>query len=477
MIYNVFNNACAEGLRKFYLRAKEHPFMVGWFFVLLLAGEWMIIQVISLSALLKLNTIVSFSYRDVLIFGFFLFTGIAYSTALNHFVKERKLVWYFSQPVELWKVFAGTWLLTFWLIEGVIAIGLSTMVGMVLLLQAPVSIPFDFGWKLVLVGALGSFAGFAGGIFVFLKPMRRKIGYLYLFSMVYPGVWYALEHPLLFVPVFGYVCLLLYLAYRAGLEGWNNGIVLERVPKKTQIRIPVCLKGQGIKKLAHAEWLYIVRNSEHVSIPLVVVFAFFGQMLALRVLPAETLTGATGKYTYAAVAGTALFVASALLSVISALSVVGKDGRAYWVLKTVPLSGEKIMLAKTYWVLLTCLVALPLVLLALPLYMFRKIPLILFVVASGISSAFISTAAGTWGAARYPDFSAWHRGSTDIITTYNVLILALLLNVVFLGIPLQIYFHDKVLGILAAIFSADMGALAYLVACRVGGREYEKIEK
>ncbi|MEM3512825.1 MAG: hypothetical protein QXH13_01465, partial [Thermoplasmata archaeon] len=434
MLYTIFNNGCAEGLRKFYLRAKEHPFMVGWFFVLILAGEWMVIQIVSLSTILKLDTIVSFSYQDVLFFAFFLFTGIAYSTSLNHFVKERKLVWYFSQPVETWHVFAGTWLLTFWLIEGVIAIALSTMVGMVMLLQAPLAIPFDFGWKLVSVGAIGSLCGFAVGIFMFVKPLKKKILCLYLFSMSYVGVWYALENSLLFVPVIAYACFLLYLAYKIGLVAWNNGIVLERTPKKTQIKLPVFLKEEHLRKLAQAEWLYIVRNSEHISIPLVIVFAFVGQILALRVLPSETLTGFTARYTYAAVAGTALFVASALLSVISALSVVGKDGKAYWVLKTAPVSGERIMVAKTYWVLFTCLIGLPIVLLALPLYIFRKIPLVLFVIASGVASAFISTAAGTWGAARYPDFSAWHRGSTDIITTYNVLILSLVLNALFLGI-------------------------------------------
>ncbi|MEM4160400.1 MAG: hypothetical protein QW531_00270 [Thermoplasmata archaeon] len=477
MLYTIFNHGCVEGMRKFYLRAKEHPFMVGWFFVLLLTGEWMIIQIVSFTTMLKLNTVFSFSYRDILFFGFFLFTGIAYSTSLNHLVKERKLVWFFSQPVAHWKIFFGTWLLTFWLIEGIIAIGLSTMLCLVLLLHAPLAIPFEFGWKLILTGAVGSLGGFAAGIFMFLRPLKRKICCLYLLSMLYPAMWYALESNLLFGFAICYAFFLLSLAYKVSLEAWNNGIVLERTPKKTYLKIPVFLREERMKKLALAEWLYIVRNSEHLSIPLVIIFAVLGQILALQVIPNEALSGVTAKYTYAAIAGTAVFVASALLSVISALSVVGKDGRAYWILKTTPVDGEKVLSAKTYWVLLTSLIALPLVLLTLPLYMFRKIPILVFVVVSGIASAFVSTAAGTWAAARYPDFSVWHRSSTDIITTYNVLILALVLNAIFLGIPLQIYFHDKVLGILAAIFSADMGALAYILACRFGGREYDKIQR
>ncbi|MGC9059743.1 MAG: hypothetical protein ACP5JR_00685 [Thermoplasmata archaeon] len=473
--YTIFNSECAEVLREFYLRVKAHPFMVGWFFVLLLTGEWMIIQIIMLSEFLSLR--VFLEYKDILIFALFVLTGISYTITVNGYVKERKLVWYFAQPVRYFEIFFGKFLKVFWLILGLIAIALSTMTSLILFLHAPLTIPFEFGWKLIIIGMLGSSGGWAVGFFTFLKPLRKKLLYLYLFSMFYVLIWYALELQFLLVCAGAYAILLFFLAYRVSMEAWNNGIVLERHPKKGLIKIPVFLREWKMKKLAMAEWLYIVRYKEHTSIFLVVVFAIIGQVLALHLVPQSALTGPMGKYTYAAVGGTAMYVACALLCVISALSVVGKDGDAFWVLKTMPLSGEKIMVAKTYWILLTSCIAIPVVLLTLPLYLFRKIPLILFVIFGGITAAFVSTAVGTWGAARYPYFSAWHRDSTDIITTYNVLILALALNAVFLGIPLQIYFHDKVLGILAAIFSADMGALLYVLACKYGGTEFEKIQR
>lgn len=451
--------------------------MVGWFFVLILAGEWIIIQLASVSSILKIQNLFPISYREILEFALFIFTGIAYASSLNNLVKARKLVWYFSQPMPLYKIFFGKFLTILWLCLGLVAFALGTMTSLILILNAPVLLPFDFGWKLIACSVLGATGGTALSVFAYLRPYTKKAVYLYLHSMLYLGAWYALEIPL-FVPVeILYSILLLGLAFKKYLDAWNNAIVYVKRPSKYDLKIPLIIRERLIKKLAYAEWLFIVRNNEHVSILLVVIFAIAGQILALQVLPHEYLSGIYARYTYAGIAGTALYVAASMLSVISALSVVGKDTQAFWAIKTAPVSGENVMFAKTYWVLFTSMIALPIVLLALPIYMFRKIPLIIFVIVSGICATFVSTAVGTWGAARFPDFSTWYRGSTDIVTTYNVLMLALVLNVIFLGIPLQIYFFDKVLGILSAIFSADMGALLYVYACKLGGKYYDQIEK
>jgi hypothetical protein len=181
-------------------------------------------------------------------------------------------------------------------------------------------------------------------------------------------------------------------------------------------------------------------------------------------------------YAYPAIISIGLYLAAVLQCALIGLGSIGKEGRRFWILRSMPVTGRKIFNAKAFAILSFSPITVAGVALPLPLILGYSWWWVLFFVLSAIALILTFTGIGLILGAFYPNFDESRGGMPDIMSMYLTMIMCLVFGAFMITIP-GFNMRSNVLGGLGmCIIMIEVGAIVLLAAIRIGAWHYERIE-
>ena len=172
-----------------------------------------------------------------------------------------------------------------------------------------------------------------------------------------------------------------------------------------------------------------------------------------------------------------LFLGAVLEYVIPSLSFVGKESEKIWFLKSLPVSGKEIIMAKSYSQLLLMPVFVIMVALPLPLIIGLEMAYLLMFTLMGLAMSFFFLAIGVWAGARYPNMDPSVKGAPDIMTMYVMVMLCLLSSLVLFGVPAYIFMTDRFIALLDMVLVVAFSVLMLFASIGNAGKKVDLLER
>lgn len=189
-------------------------------------------------------------------------------------------------------------------------------------------------------------------------------------------------------------------------------------------------------------------------------------------IPQEFLDASWGWLVLPTVVSFMLFIEGAFIVTLGSLSLIGKEGKRLWILRSLPVSGYEVLHGKAVSVIIPAILGG--YALILPLLYFTELPLgqnLVFIVLT-LSIIFSFSGIGILAGVKYPNFTEGARGSPDIVFQMFILFICL----IFLGfiiVPPMTFYYNY--GTIAGLLVSGM-VLIFSYAVLVNGvRTGEKI--
>ena len=179
---------------------------------------------------------------------------------------------------------------------------------------------------------------------------------------------------------------------------------------------------------------------------------------------------------YPAIISVGIYLASILQCGFIGLGSVGKEGRKFWVLKTLPIHPERIFTAKAWAILALSPLTIIGVSIPLPIILGYSLVWKLFFVLMTVAMIMTFTGLGLIMGTRYPNFNESTGGMPDIMTMYLLMLICLGMGggmFVFAGYTLN---SDAVAGMLATVICLEIGFIVLTVGIRAGAFIYSRTE-
>jgi hypothetical protein len=475
-------------------RMRKNFIYTFWFIILVIfafsAVAW-IIAFISRS-----DDVVAFplAVSDLLFLYFMAFVGKALVDFYHLLVERPATVFLLSQPMRLRNIVAGKLLSVSAFNLCLLALGLGVMTAMTfasdyLYFVIPPFVVAD----LIILTLLASSVGFAYAVLSGLSSWGRKFAGAAIYSPVVSLVWlftmrmqldgWALTQAYLATYLLSLAIIPVPAAFL--VESWNTLTTSKATshPSKRKMRGSVLAK--PIKRLVGANALAIfekevrnlLRRREGVGNAITLLgfvafaFYFFNQLdsmfqmegIILRIMPAL-------------VVGLSLFLAVVILCVIPSLGIISKDGKGAWALKVAPVPEEDIINGKALSILLMAPFIVAAVALPLPLLLGSSAMALLYASLGAVCMCAVCTGVSLWIGAKYPNFDEASGNAPDVMTMYVVMLACMLLCAVLLLPPVALGFSDSFLGLLALIFSVDVGFLVLHLGVKGAARSFAQLE-
>lgn len=467
-------------------KISEHPFMTLWFLILLIAGIWMTLIVIVLIAEMD-EPFINPTRRDILFSLFFILMAKASAETSEDSLRNHSIKYYFVTPIRTVKIALSRLLKVFWYNLALIAFVMS-LVTLLIHVQG-ITLPADsmFFVKLYALIILAPCVGFNLAVFSHQASLKDKIILVSVYGQVLTFVWTIL-HPSL-SPSTQLVLIAILLLYSvfitlittpmfknawiSGIKGKNHNVL--RFHRRKDF-LPSIIP-PGIRKVAQGEILRRWRNRQIPATIGVNLILSIGLLFIYRQLGPDPDIGLDlGKYFYPALIGITIYTGIVVHSVIPSLTLFSRDGNRLWGFRTAPLDSRSLVWGKASSSLLFS--PLTSLVLVLPITTVLEYPpiFILFALAASFCMYFLFTGIGVLMGVVFPNFDESNRGAPDVMTMYSSLMFCLITGTFFLGIPTAVFQMDRILGLLACIFFADMAALVMVILFKMTGKRYSDME-
>lgn len=334
----------------------------------------------------------------------------------------------------------------------------SSMRARILLTVIP---PIIAGSFLINVSNLGTTTGNVQGGTLF--PAVLTFLTLILFTIVSSMAWYFNEAVLTYLP---------------GFETEKN-----QTPRLVTIIDAFSRKGNdGASFIPHSsvvvakELLTTLRDSYfHIYAGMTVILTVMGVFMVISI-PQEFLDESWGWLVMPMIVSFMLFIEGAFMVTLGSLSLIGKEGKRLWVLRSLPVSGYEVLHGKAVSVIIPSILGG--YALALPLLYITELPLgqnLVFLVLT-LSIIFSFSGIGILAGVKYPNFTEGARGSPDIVFQMFVLFICL----VFLGFiivpPMTFYYNYGTAHGLLVSFIVLLFSYAVLVnGIRTGEKIFDRL--
>jgi len=351
--------------------------------------------------------------------------------------------------------------------------------------------PLHFA-QLILAVIAGSILGFTASIFNSVYPLKRRIPLLFLVSAPVAGIYIIMDNYwadprsvlFLLIPLVISVVGIL-PAYKVFLETWSrataaaSGTRLSVYERTTGRFAPRMMRWIGWESSLFLEKELVERyRSKEVFGSLIVVGAVaFASVYSLGSLPdMEFIPLFVARVLPPLIIGMGLFVGAILEPGISALSAFGREGKAIWVVKTIPVDEREIVKAKALASMYT--VPLLFVFVGMLVALLAGYRIIAAAIAGilGAAMCLIAVGAGIWFGARVPNFDTSVKGYPDMITIYTYAMVCLALCFLAAAPAFFLAMQSVFLGLMAAIFVADMAALFLYMCIGLSAKELRRME-
>ena len=432
--------------------------------------------------------------NDLLFLYFMAFVGKALVDFYPLLFERQATVFLLSQPMRLGNVVAGKLLSVSAFNLALLALGLGTMMGMT---YVSPFLHYDvaryIGADLILLTLLASSVGFAYSVLSGLSSWTRKLVGAAIYSPVVSLVWLFTMQlkldgwnlTLAYLGVYVLSLALIPVVSMFLVESWNTLTTSKATSHgSTRLMKPSFLAGlvgrfagEGSRAVYEKEVRTLLRRREGVGNAITLggfvafAFYFFDQLddmfelqgIALQIMPAL-------------VVGLCLFLAAVMLCVIPALGIFSKDGKGAWALKVSPTEDKEIVNGKALSVMLMVPFIVFAVALPLPLLMGSSATALVYAMLGAVCMCCVGTGLGIWIGAKYPNFDEASGNSPDVMTMYVVMLATLLICTALLAPPVALAFSDRVLGLLALVFSVDVGFLMLYMGIKSAAGSFARME-
>jgi hypothetical protein len=484
--YRIFQADIQSGSVAFGERVRKHPLMFIWFFLLFVTAMWLIAVVVHATILIPSALVVEFDPTWAYYGIFFLFVVLAGIGSHFRMMRNTDLVHVLAQPVPFRSVLFGKFMTVFWLNMLIYTFGMGTEL---VIIQAFGLYPFitlQVFIQATLLVVAGTFVGFFISICGSLQPMPRKIFYLWLGSMFLTAVWFGLDMEFLPLSILLVVVIILagadiFLGSAFFLEGWNAQTTVRPTFGKGEAhlfvkaakRLPA---SRTAKAVARKEFLFNARTRENLGSALTLVGIFVAELAAIQTLgPRDEIEIEFAFLVYPIVNAMAIYVGAVLFCTVEGLTLLGKESRGFWVVKHLPTKGRDIMEGKALAALLAALFVL-VIAVPIPILVYWDPSVVAFSIIGTLALVFSFLGIGLWVGAVAPNFTSSFRGTPDVITLYSTMMICLVLGTILLFPPLIMFMQDTLLGLLAVVISAEIGATLLLLGMELSGRAYDRLE-
>ncbi|MCK4757136.1 MAG: hypothetical protein KAS67_01650 [Thermoplasmata archaeon] len=491
-IFEIYATNVLAGYRNMKKRLGSHILYTAWSILLMLmvfgALTWLIAFVINNSQEVSFPMEVS----DIIFLYFMALLGKSLLDSYHLLIERPASAFYLIQPMANWKIVVGILIsiIAFNLLLLCMGLGLITMFTLIhpaFYFVIPPYLVID----LILLTLIASTTGLAYGILSGLGTWRRKMAGSFLYSPMISLVWlfllqlrmggWELTEALALLFAASLICIP--LSSHFILESWNTmtssksrSHLLKRDFRSGPVSSLVKRRfGTVIMAVYDKEVRTLLRRREGIGNAitligfLVFAFYFYRQLEGYLELP-----GFAQDLLPIVIVGLSLFLAVVLLGLVPALGVVSKDGKSSWIFRSVPATGKEIITGKALSILLMLPFVIILVAIPVPLLTGLSFTSFVFSVLGAISMYVIATGLGIWHGTKYPNYNESSGNAPDVMTMYTMMLLCLFLFAFMLIPPIAIAFSDKILGLLALLFSVDISFLILVLGIKSAARSYEK---
>lgn len=484
----IFSTEIKQSSRSFKQKVKERPLMTGWFIVLLIVGFWTVLMLVELVKGIE-DPLFTLSESDILFAVFFVIMSKASVETVENTLRNEQLKHYFSAPISIGKILLSRFLKVFW--YNLILVAVSVSIVALLIHTFGFNPPVDqyFYYRLYVLVILAPMIGFNLGVMTQVKGTMKKIFLSILYGQHMILVWFVLQSRISDIHIIYYLLFmcslsLLFLFTSDGLfwEGWKNGTSASTSSENNlRFHAPSELLPDfldtSIKKIAEKEILIRWRRRESpagigVTIMIAAGLIFFYVQLG----PSPDLGLGLEGFLYPILIGMGLFLAVTLQVLFPSLSLFGREGKAFWLIKSLPVGPEKVIQGKALAILIYSPIIPLLIALPLPVILSYSIERILFLILSSFIIIFLLTGLGVWSSIKYPNFDESVNGAPDVTTMYTTMVAGMFLSLLFLSIPTAVFRLNPLLGSLAGVSMLLFSFTAFYGFCRRATEHYRMSE-
>lgn len=238
-------------------------------------------------------------------------------------------------------------------------------------------------------------------------------------------------------------------------------------------------------QLVYKELVINIQKKEVVG-NLMAILGLSGLLLFLydNIRHADIVTSAIAPLIYPAIIALGVYLAALLQCGLIGLSTVGKEGKKFWILRSVPLRSRQLFVAKAIAILLLTPLTIAVVSIPLPLLLHMPLRWVAFFVAATVAAVCAFTGLGLWAGATFPNFDEARGGTPDIMSMYLLALLCLGVGMLIIGAPGLIMggppfgpdWGGTINGVLATLASLLGGIALLLWGILRGARRYDRIE-
>ncbi|WP_455392726.1 hypothetical protein [[Eubacterium] cellulosolvens] len=492
--YEIAKHDILTSYRIFIARVKAHPLITIFFLIIAIAGIRLAVYIGLYLDNVDMGEEPIFIERWVfsIIFFSFIFGKVALYT-YRKILKEREMLSLFSQPINFHQISAGKYLANIAYISVLLVAGFILFYGWLVVALGPIWIPLDILVEGILLTFLGLSLGFTLPIFLQLKPVSKKFSHLGS-NVIIIG---AVSIPLRFFPrdavFFSILTVLTMVSFwlvhyssKFLLVAWNaqlsKPLTILSAEEKDRLKVQTkARKRPWVSKeawlVAKKELISLIREKDAIvtivsaiflAIASVVIYFYFG--------PTGFEGSRMGAYLYPGILAIFLFLGTLMISALIGLAMISVEGRAFYIIKSLPVSGLDVLKGKSIALLV---LGFPIILpMAVLLPIVAKFPLMvtLFYLFLAIVFIFSFTGIGIWGGTRLPNFDPTARNMPDLISQFFIMSICVICSLIIVGVPAVLMVFNNVVGVMAILVAIGWSLTILIWALDRGAVGYDEID-
>jgi hypothetical protein len=483
-----------------------------WFILLTVVTAWACLYLahtISIDEELRSSDLV-IEANTFLLFMALILAGKAYVETLHRAVESKELMVLLDQPIPIRKVVLGKFMGVLFSNLTVVAYGLVLVTALQIgsfhvrpydPLSITVILANGMRWTggvgitpfqimdVILLSLIASCTGFIYSIVNSLN-IRKRIGGIIGYSILLGAVAFIMrEGNLLPVHQTGALAILMAMAFCALIPTSDH--FLEAWVKQTSGKRALFFQKRSWGRLGWLEKVFDPRTSRLMRKEIIInvqkkeilgnIMAILGLSALLiwgwhRIESLEEMPDQVGDIAYPAIISIGIYLAAILQCGLIGLGSIGKEGRKFWILRSLPVHPENMFKAKA----LSILALSPLTILAVSI----PLPVILgydwswmsFFVLLAIAFIMAFTGIGLLLGARYPNFNESMGGMPDVMSMYLTMLICLIIGggmSVFAGYNMS---ESPMGGLLSLIIILEVGIIILIIGMRLGAWIYSRTE-
>jgi len=228
--------------------------------------------------------------------------------------------------------------------------------------------------------------------------------------------------------------------------------------------------------MASKELLSSIRDSYfHIYAAMTAILTVMGVMMILSI-PQEFLDSDWGWLVYPVVISFLLYIEGSFMVTLGSISLIGKEGKRLWILRSLPVSGYDVLTGKAVAVIIPSICGG--FIMIIPLLYLTKLPAgqnVIFLVLT-LCIIFSFSGIGIMAGAKYPNFTEGARGSPDIVFQMFILFICLIFLAFIIVPPMTFYYnygwvHGLIISFIVLVFTYAV----FVNGVRTGERIFDRL--